>query len=114
MNDETKFTEEELESMADKFLEEASANDIASQQETELPKPRKRAKKKENAEPPKSPDQVLQELLDKGVKITQVNGRQTAFSILPADGSYKVNFGAEEFENWFKSILRPQLVETLF
>ncbi len=53
-------------------------------------------------------------LLDKGVKITQVNGRAAEFSIQPADGSYKVNFGAEEFENWFKSILRPQLVETLF
>ena len=56
MNDEMKFTEEELESMADKLLEQASANDIASQDETELPKPRKRAaKKKESAEPPKSP-----------------------------------------------------------
>jgi len=54
------------------------------------------------------------ELLDKGVKITQVNGRTAEFSIQPADGSYKVNFGTEEFENWFKSILRPQLVETLF
>ena len=53
-------------------------------------------------------------LLDKGVKITQVNGRETAFSIQPADGSYKVNFGSEEFENWFKSILRPQLIDTLF
>ncbi len=53
-------------------------------------------------------------LLDKGVKITQVNGRAAEFTIQPADGSYKVNFGAEEFENWFKSILRPQLVETLF
>ena len=54
------------------------------------------------------------DLLDKGVKISQVNGRQAEFSIQPADGSYKVNFGTEEFENWFKSILRPQLVETLF
>ena len=54
------------------------------------------------------------ELLDKGVKITQVNGRAAEFSIQPADGAYKVNFGTEEFENWFKSILRPQLVETLF
>jgi len=54
------------------------------------------------------------ELLDKGVKISQVNGRVAEFSIQPADGSYKVNFGTEEFENWFKSILRPQLVETLF
>ena len=53
-------------------------------------------------------------LLDKGVKITQVNGQATEFSIQPADGSYKVNFGTEEFENWFMSILRPQLVETLF
>ena len=54
------------------------------------------------------------ELLDKGVKITQVNGQAAEFSIQPADGSYKVNFGTEEFMNWFKSMLRPQLVETLF
>lgn len=54
------------------------------------------------------------QLLDGGVRISQVNGRAAEFSIQPADGSYKVNFGAEEFENWFKSILRPQLVETLF
>ena len=53
-------------------------------------------------------------LLDKGVKITQVNGQQAEFSIQPADGSYKVNFGTDEFMNWFKSMLRPQLVETLF
>lgn len=53
-------------------------------------------------------------LLDKGVKITQVNGQPAEFSIQPADGSYKVNFGTEEFMNWFKSMLRPQLVETLF
>jgi V/A-type H+-transporting ATPase subunit E len=54
------------------------------------------------------------QLLDGGVKITEVNGQAADFSIQPADGAYKVNFGTEEFENWFKSILRPQLVETLF
>ena len=54
------------------------------------------------------------ELLDAGVKITKVNGHEAEFVIQPADGSYKVNFGTQEFENWFKSILRPQLVETLF
>ena len=54
------------------------------------------------------------QLLDKGVKIEQVNGRKTLFSISPADGSYKVNFGEEEFENYFKEFLRPQLVEMLF
>ena len=53
-------------------------------------------------------------LLDKGVKVEQVNGNKTLFSISPADGSYKVNFGEEEFKNYFKDFLRPQLVEMLF
>ena len=53
-------------------------------------------------------------LLDKGVKIEQVNGMKTLFSVSPADGSYKVNFGEEEFMNYFKEFLRPQLVEMLF
>lgn len=54
------------------------------------------------------------DLLDKGVKIEQVNGLKTLFSVSPADGSYKVNFGEEEFENYFTAFLRPQLVEMLF
>ena len=81
MNDETKFTEEELESMADKFLEEASANDIASQQEPELPKPRKRSSKKKDAapaEPAKTPEQVLQELLEKGKKAGRLSVKDLA------------------------------------
>lgn len=53
-------------------------------------------------------------LLDKGVKIEQVNGQPAAFSIQPADGSYKVNFGDAEFEEYFKGFLRPQLVEMIF
>ena len=53
-------------------------------------------------------------VLDKGVKIEQVNGNKALFTISPADGSYKVNFGEEEFENYFKDFLRPQLVEMLF
>ena len=54
------------------------------------------------------------DLLDKGVKIEQVNGVKTLFSISPADGSYKVNFGEEEFVNYLKDFLRPQLVDLLF
>ena len=54
------------------------------------------------------------DMLDKGVKINQVNGLDTLFTISPADGSYKMNFGQEEFENYFKAFLRPQIVETLF
>lgn len=53
-------------------------------------------------------------LLDKGVKIEQVNGQKTAFTVAPADGSYKVNFGEEEFVEYFKNFLRPQLVDMLF
>lgn len=53
-------------------------------------------------------------MLEKGIKIEEVNGMKTLFSISPADGSYKVNFGEEEFENYFKAFLRPQLVEMLF
>ncbi len=53
-------------------------------------------------------------LLDKGVKIEKINGVDTLFTIQPADGSYKVQFGKEEFESYFKAFLRPQLVEMLF
>lgn len=53
-------------------------------------------------------------LLDKGVTINKVNEKNTMLTIAPADGSYKVNFGKEEFETYFKNFLRPQLVEMLF
>lgn len=53
-------------------------------------------------------------LLDKGVKIDQVNGQKTLFTVAPADGSYKVNFGEAEFVEYFKNFLRPQLVEMIF
>lgn len=53
-------------------------------------------------------------LLDNGVKIEKVNGKPTSFTILPADGSYKVNFGEEEFISFFKEFLRPRLIDMLF
>ena len=54
------------------------------------------------------------DLLNKGIKIEQVNGIKAGFAILPADGSYKLQFGEEEFIAFFKEFLRPQLVEMLF
>ena len=54
------------------------------------------------------------ELLDKGVKIEQVNGKPTEFAIMPADKGYKVQFGDAEFAAYFKEYLRPQLIEMLF
>ena len=53
-------------------------------------------------------------VLDTGVAIEKVNGRNALFTIQPEDGSYKVSFGKEEFEDYFKSFLRPQLVQMLF
>ena len=56
----------------------------------------------------------VKELLDKGVKITEVKKMAAEFAIMPADGSYKVTFGDAEFEAYFKAFLRPKLVEMLF
>lgn len=53
------------------------------------------------------------ELLDKGVEIKQINGVK-GFSVSPAGGSYKINFGEGEFETFLISFLRPQIVELLF
>ncbi len=54
------------------------------------------------------------ELLNKGVKIEKVSGKDASFNIVPSDGSYKVTFGEEEFVSFFKEFLRPQLVAMLF
>jgi len=54
------------------------------------------------------------DILDKGVQIEQVNGKPTAFAIMPVDKGYKIQFGEAEFVAYFKEILRPQLVEMLF
>lgn len=53
-------------------------------------------------------------LLNSGVKIEKVNNTEVLFTISPEDGSYKVNFGEEEFINYFKEFLRPQLIEMIF
>ena len=54
------------------------------------------------------------EILSKGIEIKQVNGRATSFSIVMDDGAYRVNFGEKEFVDYFKTFLRPQLIELLF
>jgi V/A-type H+-transporting ATPase subunit E len=54
------------------------------------------------------------DLLNRGVKIEQVNGKPAAFAIMPADKGYKVQFGEDEFASYFKEFLRPQLVKMIF
>ena len=53
-------------------------------------------------------------LLEKGVKISEVKGIKTDFTIQPAKGGYKLAFGDAEFIAYFKEMLRPQLVDQLF
>lgn len=53
-------------------------------------------------------------LLEKGVKISEVKGIKTDFTIQPGKGGYKLAFGDAEFIAYFKEMLRPQLVEELF
>jgi len=54
------------------------------------------------------------DLLNKGVKITQANNIKTDFTLIPAEGGYKLTFGEEEFIAYFKEFLRPKLIEMLF
>lgn len=53
-------------------------------------------------------------LLDKGLKIESVNDIKTGFVLTPEDGTYKVKFGEEEFIEYFKEFLRPQIQKLLF
>ena len=55
-----------------------------------------------------------QALLQQGIKIEQVNGKKTSFTLIPSDGAYKISFGEDEFIAYFKEFLRPQLIEMLF
>ncbi len=53
-------------------------------------------------------------LLDNKLKIESVNGIETGFVIGPDDGTYKVKFGEDEFVEYFKEFLRPQIQQLLF
>lgn len=53
-------------------------------------------------------------LLNNGLKIEQVNGKATSFTLVPSGGTYRISFGEEEFIAYFKDFLRPKLIEILF
>ena len=52
--------------------------------------------------------------LNAGIQVDVSDRMKGGFSIGPADGSYKISFTEEDFENFFKSYLRPRTVEMLF
>ncbi|MDD2475528.1 MAG: hypothetical protein PHI32_06425 [Dysgonamonadaceae bacterium] len=56
----------------------------------------------------------VKSLLDNKLEIESVNGLKTGFVISPEDGSYKVKFGENEFIEYFKEFLRPQIQKLLF
>lgn len=54
------------------------------------------------------------DLLNKGLEIKFKAAVKSGFQIAPKDGSYKISFTEEDFNNFFKQYLRPKLVEILF
>ena len=54
------------------------------------------------------------DLLQQNIRIEQINGKKTSFTLAPADGAYKISFGEDELIAYFKEFLRPQLIEMLF
>ena len=53
-------------------------------------------------------------LLDSGLEIKAGKEIKAGFQVGPKDGSYKVSFTEEDFNNYFKEYLRPRLIELLF
>ena len=58
--------------------------------------------------------QKSKNILDQGVEISFAENLKSGFKIGPKDGSYVISFSEEDFENFFKSYLRPRLIELLF
>ena len=53
-------------------------------------------------------------LLDKGLKIKEINRNPADFYMSPSDGSYRIEFGNEEFEKLFLDIIKPEMAKMLF
>ncbi len=53
-------------------------------------------------------------ILEQGLEIKSVAGKATDIVIRPKDGAFKIQVGEAEFEELFKSFLRPQMVKMLF
>ena len=103
MNDELQFTDEELESMADKLIEEAAGTDIASQQETEIVSNRKHSpKKKDSTVDNRPPEERLKELLEKGKKA----GKLTAKDL---DLLNEPNISAEVSEAFYEELEKQNI-----
>ncbi|MEA3318092.1 MAG: V-type ATP synthase subunit E, partial [Bacteroidota bacterium] len=52
--------------------------------------------------------------LNAGLELSFSDSIKGGFKIGPADGSYKISFSEEDFENFFKIYLRPKTIEILY
>ncbi len=52
--------------------------------------------------------------LNAGITVQVSDRMKGGFSIGPSDGSYKISFSEDDFENFFKGYLRPRTVKMLF
>ncbi len=53
-------------------------------------------------------------LMEKGLEVTYSDRMKSGFKIGPKAEGYMISFTDEDFENFFKSFLRPKLVHLLF
>lgn len=53
-------------------------------------------------------------LLNNGISVVATTGNKMQFSIVCEDKNYKIKFGEAEFEEFFKTFLRQQLIDYLF
>ena len=94
-----RFTDEELESMADKILEESSLVDLANQAVTEIPKAKRKSGKKKEDSPAdnRPPQERLNELMEKGKKA----GKLTPKDLELLD---ELNLDPEAVEKFYESL----------
>ncbi len=52
--------------------------------------------------------------LNKGLKLTFSKNLKTGFKVGPSNSSYVISFTDEDFNNFFKTYLRPKSTELLF
>ena len=55
-----------------------------------------------------------EEELNTNLELSFSDSIKGGFKVGPADGSYKISFSEEDFENFFKSYLRPKTIEMLY
>ncbi len=53
-------------------------------------------------------------MMKSGLEVVVDPSVKAGFKIGPADGSYQISFKEEDFENLFKSFLKPKTIELLF